>query len=26
MGVPTSDIILGFYSPVNRQFSRYGMG
>ncbi|MCB8762922.1 XisI protein [Planktothrix agardhii 1808] len=26
MGVPTSDIILGFNSPFKRKFTRYAMG
>ncbi|MBG0747308.1 MAG: hypothetical protein I4E98_12030 [Planktothrix agardhii KL2] len=26
MGVPTSDIILGFHSPFKCQFTRYAMG
>ncbi|HEY9863532.1 MAG TPA: XisI protein [Candidatus Obscuribacterales bacterium] len=26
MGVPTSDIILGFHSPFKRQFTGYAMG
>ncbi len=26
MGVPTSDIILGFHSPFKRQFTRYAIG
>ncbi|HAO11374.1 MAG TPA: hypothetical protein DCQ51_09445 [Planktothrix sp. UBA8407] len=25
MGVPTSDIILGFHSPFKRQFTRYAI-